>query len=114
MKSLLTPGICLMAVAVLLHTSLVTPSPLLIAYAFYGVLIAGLLLAWRFHSSRIFIALLLVFLAQQAIAYFSQGRIATSGPGSIALAAVGLLLPFNFVLLSFEQEKGFTFSSIAP
>jgi GGDEF domain-containing protein len=114
MKSLITPGICLAAVAALLHTGLVTPSPLLIAYAFYGVLIAGLLLAWRFHSSRIFIALLLVFLAQQAIAYFSQGRIASSGPGSIALAAVGLLLPFNFVLLSFEQEKGFTFSSIAP
>jgi diguanylate cyclase (GGDEF)-like protein len=114
MKSLLTPGICLVAVAVLLHTGLVTPSPLLIAYAFYGVLIAGLVLAWRFHSSRIFIALLLVFLAQQAIGYFSQGRIAASGPGSIALAAIGLLLPFNFVLLSFEQEKGFTLSSIAP
>jgi len=114
MKSLFTPGIFLMAVAVLLHTGVVTPSPLLIAYAFYGGLIAGLLLAWRFHSSRIFIALLLVFLAQQAIAYFSQGRIAASGPGSVALAAIGLLLPFNFVLLSFEQEKGFTFSSLAP
>ena len=58
MKSLLTPGICLVAVAALLHTGVVTPSPLLIAYAFYGVLIAGLLLAWRFHSSRIFLALL--------------------------------------------------------
>ena len=114
MKSLLTPGSCLVAVAVLLHTGLVTPSPLLIAYAFYGVLVAGLLLAWRFHSSRIFIALLLVFLAQQAIACFSQGHIASGGPGSIALAAIGLLLPFNFALLSFEQEKGFTFSSLAP
>lgn len=114
MKSLLTPGICLIAVAVLLHTGLVTPSPVLIAYAFYGVLIAGLLLAWRFHSSRIFFALLFVFLAQQAIGYFSQGRITGTGPGSSALAAIGLLLPFNFVLLSFEQEKGFTLSSIAP
>src|SRR5438270_5445904 len=108
MKSLLTPGICLVAVAVLLHTGLLTPSPLLLAYAFYGVLIAGLLLAWRFHSSRIFYALLFVFLAQQAVEYFSQGKTATGGPGSIAMAAVGLLLPLNFVLLSFEQEKGFT------
>ena len=114
MKSLLTPGICLLAVAVLLHSGLVTPSPLLIAYAFYGVLLAGLLLAWRFHSSRIFFALLVLFLAQQAIGYFSQGRIAASGPGGVALAAVGMLLPLNFVLLSFQQERGFTFSSIAP
>ena len=114
MKSLLTPGICLAAVAVMLHTGLVTPSPVLIAYAFYGLLIAGLLLAWRFHSSRIFFALLVLFLAEQAVGYFSQGRVAASGPGSIALAAAGVLVPLNFVLLSFQQERGFTFSSVAP
>ena len=114
MKSLLTPGVCLAAVALLLHTGLVAPSAGVIGYAFYGALIAGLLLAWRFHSSRIFFALLILFLAQQAIAYFSQGRVVSSGPGSVALAAVGLLLPLNFVLLSFQQEKGFTFSSVAP
>ena len=114
MKSLLTPGICLAVVAALLHTGLVTPSPVLIAYAFYGLLIAGLLLAWRFHSSRIFLALLVVFLAEQAIGYFSQGHVAANGPARIVVAAVGLLLPLNFVLLSFQQEKGFTLSSIAP
>jgi GGDEF domain-containing protein len=122
MKSLLTPGICLAGVAALLHTGLVTLSPVLIAYAFYGVLIAGLLLAWRFHSSRIFFALLVLLLAQQAIEYFSSsltssfpsGRLAGSGAGSTALAAVGLLVPLNFVLLSFQQEKGFSLSSLAP
>ena len=114
MKSLLIPGICLLAVAALLHTGLVTPSPLLTAYAFYGVLIAGLLLAWRFHSSRVFFALLVLFLAEQSVGYFSQGRVSAGGPGSLALAAAGLLLPLNFVLLSFQQEKGFTFSGIVP
>jgi diguanylate cyclase (GGDEF)-like protein len=114
MKSLLTPGICLVAVAVLLHTGLLTPSPVLIAYTFYTALIAGLLLAWRFHSSRIFFALLVVFLSQQAVAYFSQGHAAVTGPGRIALAAIGVLLPLNFVLVSFQQERGFTFSSAAP
>jgi len=122
MKSLLTPGICLAAVALLLHTGLVTPTPLLIAYAFYGLLTAGLLLAWRFHSSRIFFALLSLLLAQQAIGYFSSSfassstaaHVAATGPGNIALAAAGVLLPLNFVLLSFQQEKGFTFSSVAP
>ncbi len=118
MKSLLMPGICLVAVAALLHTGLVAPSATLIAYAFYTATIAGLLLAWRFHSTRIFFALLVVFLAQEAISYFSSSstsvHASASGPGSTALAAVGLLLPLNFVLLSFHQERGFTFSSIAP
>ncbi|MGA7926836.1 MAG: GGDEF domain-containing protein [Candidatus Sulfotelmatobacter sp.] len=113
MKSLLTPGICLLAVATLLHTGLLAPNVALVTYAFCAATIAGLLLAWRFHSSRIFLALLSLFLAQQAISYFSQGHVATSGPGSNALAAVGLLLPLNFVLVSFQPEKGFTFSSIA-
>jgi GGDEF domain-containing protein len=114
MKSMLTPGICLLAVAALLHTGLVTPNATLITYAFYTATTAGLLLAWRFHSSRIFFALLVLLLAQEAISYFSLGHIPSSGPGSTALAAVGLLLPLNFVLLSFQLEKGFSFSSVAP
>jgi GGDEF domain-containing protein len=115
MKSLLTPGIFLVAVAALLYTGLLTPTAVLVSYAFYAALVAGLLLAWRFHSSRIFFALLVLFLAQDAISYFSSftaGRVASGG--ATALAAVGLLLPLNFVLLSLQQEKGFTFSSIAP
>jgi GGDEF domain-containing protein len=118
MKSLLTPGICLLAVAALLHTGLVAPSPTVLAYAFYTTTVAGLLLAWRFHSSRIFFALLVLFLARQAIFYFSSsstsGHVITSGPGSTALAAVGLLLPLDFVLLSLYRERGFSFSSVAP
>ncbi|MFZ0760222.1 MAG: GGDEF domain-containing protein, partial [Candidatus Sulfotelmatobacter sp.] len=114
MKSLLTPGICLLAVALLLHAGLITPSAALINYAFYGLLTAGLLLAWRFHSSRIFFALLVLFLAQQAIAYFPSVHVTSNQPGSTALAAIGLLLPFNFVLLSLQTETGFTLSSVAP
>ena len=122
MKSLLTPGICLVAVVVLLHSGLVKPSGALITYAFYTAAIAGMLLAWRFHSSRIFFALLTLFLAREAISYFSSsftssftsGRVPAGGSGSTALAAVGLLLPLNFVLLSLHRERGFSFSSIAP
>jgi diguanylate cyclase (GGDEF)-like protein len=114
MRSLLTPGICLAAIAALLHTGLLAPNVALITYAFCAATVAGLLLAWRFHSSRIFFALLSLFLAQQAISYFSRGHVAVSGPGNTAIAAVGLLLPLNFVLLSFRQEKGFTSSSLAP
>jgi diguanylate cyclase (GGDEF)-like protein len=114
MRSLLTPGIFLAAIALLLHAGLLVPSVALVTYAFGAATVVGLLLAWRFHSSRIFFALLSLFLAQQAISYFSRGHIVATGPGSTALAAVGLLLPLNFVLLSFQQEKGFIASSIAP
>jgi GGDEF domain-containing protein len=117
MKSLLTPGICLAAVAVLLHTGLVAPSATILNYAFYTATIAGLLLAWRFHSSRIFFALLVLFLSQEAISYFSSsvisGHVAAGAPGRMALSAVGLLLPLNFVLLSLRKERGFSFSSVA-
>ena len=72
-------------------------------------LIAGLLLAWRFHSSRIFFALLVVFLAQASnlllLFLITSDDVAAGGPGSTALAAVGLLLPLNFVLLSLHREE---------
>jgi len=114
MKPLLTPAIWILLVAILLHTGFVTLSAALITFALYGALIAGLLIAWKFHSSRIFFALLVLFLAERAISYFSSGHIAASGPGNTALAAVGLLLPMNFVFLSLVKEKGFTFPSVAP
>jgi diguanylate cyclase (GGDEF)-like protein len=118
MKPLLTPAIWIVAVAVVMHAGLIAPSAAQITFAFYAALIAGLLIAWRFHSSRIFFALLVLFLAEHAISYFSflssGGHAAASGPGTIALAAVGLLVPLDFVLLSLAQEKGFTFSSVAP
>ena len=63
MKSLLTPGVCLVAIAALLHTGLVTPNAVLLTYAFYAASIAGLLLTWRFHSSRVFFALLVLFIS---------------------------------------------------
>ena len=109
MKSLLTPAIWIVAVAILLHTGLVTPSATLITFAMYAALIAGLLIAWRFHSSRIFFAMLVLFLAERAISYFSfvsGGHGASNAPGSTAVAAVGLLLPLNFVLLSLAARKG--------
>jgi diguanylate cyclase (GGDEF)-like protein len=114
MKPLLTPAIWILIVAIVLHTGFVTLSAAFITFALYGALTAGLLIAWRFHSSRIFFALLVLFLGERAISYFSSGHIAASGPGNTALAAVGLLLPVNFVFLSLVQEKGFTFPSVAP
>src|SRR5712671_7429968 len=41
MKTLLTPGICLLAVAALLHTGVLAPGAAVVSYAFYGAWIAG-------------------------------------------------------------------------
>jgi diguanylate cyclase (GGDEF)-like protein len=113
MKSLIIPGVFLLAVAALLHSGLLEPPPAFVGYALYGTTIVGLLLAWRFHSTRIFSALLVLFLAQLAISYFSAGH-AASRPGSLAIAAVGILLPLDFVLLSLQREKGFAYLNLAP
>jgi diguanylate cyclase (GGDEF)-like protein len=114
MKSLLTPGLCLAALAILLHSGLLAPSAALATDSFYAALIAGLLLTWRFQSSRIFFALLALFLSQQAVAYFVASGASARGPGRLALAAVGLLLPLNFAVLSLRKEKGFTLPTVAP
>ncbi len=114
MKSLLMPGLWLLAAALLLHTGLITPSAALINFALYGALLAGLLMAGRFHSSRIFVALLVLFLAERALSYFSPAHTPVVASSHVAMATIGLLLPFNFVLLSLHQEKGFTFPSLAP
>ena len=119
MKSLLTPAIWIAAVAILLHTGLIAPSAAIITFALHAALVVGLLMAWRFHSSRIFFALLVVFLAERGISYYSSfpsgsGHIAASGPSNTALVAVGLLMPLNFVLISFARERGFIFASVGP
>jgi diguanylate cyclase (GGDEF)-like protein len=100
-------------VAILLHTGLVSASVGVVTFAFYAALIAGVLLAWRFHSSRIFFALLILFLAQQGVTYFGSGHLAGTASARMALAAVGLLLPIDFVALSLQQEKGFALPNVA-
>ena len=115
MKSLLTPAIWIAAVAILLHTGMIAPSAAIITFALHAALVVGLLMAWRFHSSRIFFALLVVFLAERAISYYSSfPHISGGGPANAALVAVGLLLPLNFALISFVRERGFIFASVGP
>lgn len=113
-KSLLLPGGLLLAAVALLQTGLLTLTAPGLMFVFYGSVTAGLLLAWRFHSSRVFFALLLLLLAQEATTVFSAGRLPLTGSGRTALEAVALLVPLNFVLLSLLRERGFAFSNTGP
>ncbi len=81
---------------------------------YYAALAIGLLLAWRFHSSRIFSALIVLWLAQRAVEFFAKGRPPAAGPGLTALEAVSFLVPINFALIALGRERGFTFISVVP
>jgi diguanylate cyclase (GGDEF)-like protein len=81
---------------------------------FYGAFGLGLLLAWRFHSGRVFSALVLLWLANRAVTFFGDGRIPSTGPGLTALEAVSFLLPLNLALVAMVRERGFTAAAFAP
>jgi diguanylate cyclase (GGDEF)-like protein len=112
LKSLMLPGGALLLAASAIFRGAFGPIPsAAIDFYYYAVFAAGILLAWRFHSSRILFALLTLFLASRALELFSGGRIASAGPGRIALEAVALLLPLNFITLSVLPERGWAFSA---
>jgi len=115
LRSLFVPGgILLPGVAVLVHSGwLAFPLPTL-NFLYYCALGGGMLLAWRFHSSRIFFALLVLFLAQQATAVFDAAHALLGSPGDTALQAVALLVPLNFVIIALMHERGFAVSGTAP
>ena len=97
----------------LLQAGWVPISASAIDFCYYAVFAAGLLLAWRFRSSRMFLILLTLVLAHRAIGFFSDGRIATTGPGRVALQWIALLLPINFIIFSVSRERGLTATALA-
>jgi diguanylate cyclase (GGDEF)-like protein len=115
LKSLLVPGgILLLGVAVLLYSGLLTLALPALSFLYYCALTGGMLLAWRFHSSRIFFALAILFLAQEAVALFGGGRFSPGTSGWTAVQAAAVLVPLDFVLIALMQERGFTVAAIAP
>ena len=115
LKSLTVPGgFLLLVVAVLVHTSWLTLALPALSFLYYCAVVGGMLLAWRFHSSRIFLALLVLFFAQQAVAWAGGAHISPAAPGWTAFAATMVLVPVNFILISMMHEHGFTLPGMAP
>lgn len=102
----------MLCAAVLAHTAWIAlPGPSL-NFLSYCALLGGMLLAWRFHSSRIFLGLLIVSLSQLAIGQLSPANLRVPiGPG---IALLGVLIPLNFILIGLMQERGFTVPTVAP
>ena len=114
-KSWLLPGGLLLALsAALVNSSLLDRVAPSLGFYYFAVFAAGLLLAWRFNSSRVLFSLLGLLLAHRAVEFFSLGRTRT-GPGHTAVVLAALLIPLNGVALaSYMRERGITVAGIAP
>jgi diguanylate cyclase (GGDEF)-like protein len=123
-KAWLVPGGLLLAlVAALVNSSLflqssavqVAPS---LAFYYLAVFAAGLLLAWRFNSSRVLFSLLVLLLAHRAVDFFAAGQpqagSVLTGPGRMAVALAALLVPLNFILFASMRERGLVIAGVAP
>lgn len=107
LQSFFLPGGAILLVAVLiLGPGWFNTSASGVKFFCYAVFIAAFLLAWRFHSTRIFLCTVVLLLANRAIEFLTHDRILSAGPGRIAFEAIALLIPLNFVLLAFFPERG--------
>ena len=115
LRSLLLPGSVLLAIAAaLIQSGLLGHFAAALNFGYYTAFATGLLLAWRFHSSRVFSTLILLVLGQHAIEFFSQGHAPLAGPGLTALEAISFLLPLNIALLAINPERGLSIATAAP
>ena len=122
-KAWLVPGGVLLALAATLVSSSlfvqVAPS---VPFYYVGAFAAGLLLAWRFNSSRVLFSLLVLLLAHRAVDFFSASQVHPgaytaqihAGPGHTALALAALLIPINFMVFAAMRERGLVIAGIAP
>src|SRR6266478_3445775 len=115
----LVPGGLLLALAAaLVNSSLFVQVAPSLSFYYVAVFAAGLLLAWRFNSSRLLFSLLALLLAHRAVAFFSNGPIPTgnvlTGPARTAVALAALLIPLNFIAFAQMRERGLTIAGIAP
>jgi len=118
-KAWLVPGGLLLALAAtLVNSSLLVQVAPSLAFYYVGVFVAGLLLAWRFNSSRVLFSLLVLLLAHRAVDFFSAGSVPTgyslTGPGRMAVALAALLIPLNFIAFASMRERGLVIAGIAP
>jgi len=113
-KAWLVPGGLLLALAAtLVNSSLFLQFAPSLSFYYVAVFAAGLLLAWRFNSSRLLFSLLVLLLAHRAVDFFSNGQVQT-GPGRKAVALAALLIPLNFIVFAQMRERGLIIAGVAP
>jgi len=107
-------GLILLGAVVLGFSSWLTlPLPALTFLSYCG-LIGGMLLGWRFHSSRIFFALFLVLIAHQVLAGLGTSHHSVSASAEVAFRIISFLLPLNYALICLMEERGLTRAASVP
>jgi diguanylate cyclase (GGDEF)-like protein len=113
-KAWLVPGGLLLGLAVGIIQSplfaVVVPS---LDFFYFAVFAAGLVLAWRFNSSRMLFCLLTLLLAHRAVDFFSAGKV-DSGPGHMTIVLAAVLVPGNFMAFAAMRERGLAIGGIGP
>jgi len=113
-KAWLLPGGLVLALsAALVSSSLFAQVAPSVGFYYVAVFVAGLLLSWRFNSSRILFSLLVLLLAHRAVEFFSAGQVST-GPGRMAVVLAAILIPLNYVAFAFMRERGLIVAGIGP
>lgn len=106
LKSLFLPGGAMLLVAVVLLSLRWLPlTPSAVRFFFDAVYVAAFLLAWRFHTTRILFCSVVLALGHYAIESIGSGSAPLSGPGRTALETVALLIPADFIVLTFFPER---------
>ncbi len=114
-KAWLVPGGLLLALAAaLVNSSLFAQFRPSLSFYYVGVFAVGLLLAWRFNSSRVLFSLLVLLLAHRAVDFFSVGQSVHAGSGRVAIALAAVLVPLNYIVFAQMRERGLTIAGIAP
>jgi diguanylate cyclase (GGDEF)-like protein len=113
-KTWLFPGALLLALSAAFVNSpffdQISPS---ISFYYVAVFTAGLVLSWRFNSSRFLFSLVVLMLAHRAVGFFAAGQV-HAGPGRTAILLMAFIIPINFVLFAVIQERGLVFAGVGP
>ncbi len=118
-KAWLVPGGLLLALAAaLVNSSLFVQVAPSLPFYYVGGFAAGLLLAWRFNSSRVLFSLLVLLVAHRAVDFYAAGQTNAgsvhTGPGRTAVALAALLVPLNFIVFAAMRERGLIIAGVAP
>jgi len=107
LKSVFVPGgIILALAAIVLHGRWILPSPAGLSFFYYSVFVAALALSLRFRSLRIIFGSVVLLLAHYALKTKSPGLHLVQG--KMAFEAIALLVPLDFILLTFIPERNLT------
>ena len=112
LKSFVIPGgVLLLAIGILVWAGWMTLALPALNFLYYCAILGGLLLAWRFHSSRMFFAIFVLFLAEGGVALWGTAQMPVV---ESVVRAVAILVPLNFVLIALMHERGFSMESLTP